>query len=129
MIPLNELFFHSTRRVGRLQFAFGAAVLLAAWWAVETGLAGWAAVPPRALVGYCALCLLSLRLHDIGRSGWWSWLIVATAILARALEGPAALVMAIAGGLALLALLLRPGQNGLNRHGPPAGVRLDQASG
>ncbi|WP_292051089.1 MULTISPECIES: DUF805 domain-containing protein [unclassified Brevundimonas] len=133
MTFLTELFFHSTRRTGRLPFAFGITVLVGAWWgverAVELGLSGWFAAPVKALIAYSSLCVLSLRLHDCGRSGWWAWLITGTLVTATLIQPPYSSFMLAAGFLVLLLLGLFPGQRGLNRHGPPSSQRLSQARG
>ncbi|MHC3127058.1 hypothetical protein OB03_07005 [Brevundimonas sp. GN22] len=123
MFRLTELFFHSTHRIGRVRFAFGATVLAlvsgAVVWADANGLAGWAAFLAKLLIAYSAMCVMSLRLHDLGRSGWWSWLVVAAIGLAEHLDGwPCA---AAGAGVAVVLILLAvlPGQPHLNRHGPP----------
>nr|WP_297804191.1 DUF805 domain-containing protein [uncultured Brevundimonas sp.] len=75
--------------------------------------------PARVVVGYSALCVLSLRLHDCGRSGWWSWMILVAAIGAGTLAPPLAQISTIALALTVGALAIWPGQKAFNRHGPP----------
>lgn len=132
MIPLNELFWHSSHRVGRTAFVLGLGVLLVllagldAWKA--HGLPSWLAVPMVLALGYSALCVLSLRLHDRGRSGWWSWIVLFLFSLGWPLAHDAAPdVISIGATILLLPvgvdLALMPGQKGLNRHGPPPSQR------
>ena len=133
MTFLTELFFHSTRRTGRLPFAFGIIVLVSAWWvverAVDAGLSVWFAVLLKLLIGYSSLCVLSLRLHDCGRSGWWAWPITGALVAATLTHHPHSSILMAAGVLALLVLGIAPGHRGLNRHGPPSGQRISQARG
>lgn len=123
MLRLTELFFHSSYRIGRPRFAFGAAVLLVVsavvWWGQSKGLPLWCAIIAKMVIGYAAMCVLSLRLHDIGRSGWWAWLIIGAVVLADGLNGWPSLVAAAPFAITLALLAVLPGQPHLNRHGPP----------
>ncbi|WP_312781840.1 DUF805 domain-containing protein [Brevundimonas sp.] len=120
-----DLFLTSSGRIGRIAFIAGAGVLLALWAGFDLraplavrDMTGWLVA---ALLLYCAACLLSQRLHDRGRSGWWSGPILLA--FAMAWPRPAAPLDWIA--LALLALVavdlaLLPGQKAFNRYGAPA---------
>lgn len=69
---------------------------------------------------FAACCLVSRRLHDLGRAGWWTGLAWGLFLLAwpqgRGLAGDVS-----AGLLALVAFWLcaKPGQARANRFGPP----------
>ncbi|ESQ80037.1 DUF805 domain-containing protein, partial [Asticcacaulis sp. YBE204] len=79
-IDWSELFFSSTGRVRQLPFLIAMAVLLIAFFIYDSAITG----APRVLTGwivypvllFCAACVLSKRLHDRGRSGWWSAVIL-----------------------------------------------------
>lgn len=122
MTALTDLFLTSSGRIGRIAFVLGGGVVLALW-------AGFDLIAPlkaRDLIGwlvaaallYSGACLLSQRLHDRGRSGWWSGLI----LLAFAMVWPRpqapldwvalALLILVVADLALL-----PGQMAFNRYG------------
>ena len=79
-IGWTDLFWSATGRLGRTPFLIGAAVLIAIAaiyeaWVGSTlhWLTGWFVYP--ALL-YAGACVLSKRLHDRGRSGWWAALIL-----------------------------------------------------
>lgn len=76
----GELFFSAEGRAPRAPSLLAAGVLIAiaALYEAIVGpalhwLTGWIAYP--ALI-YCGACVLSKRLHDRGRSGWWAALIL-----------------------------------------------------
>jgi len=76
----SELFFSAAGRAPRAGSLIAAAILLAiaALYEAIVGttlhwLTGWFTYP--ALL-YCGACVLSKRLHDRGRSGWWAALIL-----------------------------------------------------
>lgn len=131
MIHPFQIFWHSSHRIGRVSFIAGTACLLAVragvdLWALY-GLPQWLAVILVLATGYSAMCVLSLRLHDRGRSGWWGWLILSLFSLAWPLaqgHAPNALNLAAIALLAMvfIDLALLPGQKGLNRHGPSPAV-------
>ena len=83
-IDWSDLFFSAAGRAPRMP-SWIAALLLLTIAAVYEALAnptihwltGWFAYP--ALV-YCGACVLSKRLHDRGRSGWWAALILAATV-------------------------------------------------
>ncbi|ANF54670.1 hypothetical protein DA69_07910 [Brevundimonas naejangsanensis] len=126
MIALTDLFLTSTGRVGRSGFMAGAAVLLGLWTVVDLvlGLSGWLHALIAAALIYCGFCILSQRLHDRGRSGWWS----GPVLLAFALAWPQPMTLlgwiAVAG-LAVVAVDLGvlPGQKAFNRYGAAPGAR------
>jgi uncharacterized membrane protein YhaH (DUF805 family) len=80
---------------------------------------GW----PRRLTGWAVLfallfagcCLVTRRLHDFGRAGWWTALYLALFIWSwpHPRSWPAAVL-----ALLSLELVLRPGQVRANRFGP-----------
>lgn len=136
MTALVDLFLNSTGRVGRFRFVLGAACLIGAWAVTDLLLPipGWLHALVAAALVYCGFCVLSQRLHDRGRSGWWSGLILAAFALAwpplltslsltplplTPLSGVATAALAlIAFDLAVL-----PGQKAFNRYGAAPGVR------
>ena len=82
--------------------------------------------PPGAEVG--AITLLALRLHDIGRSGWWAGLLVVAEVVVIGIGNAAgdARGIEIAGGMfvmfavvALVVIGFIPGQARRNRWGDP----------
>lgn len=77
---LVELMLSSTGRLSRAAFLAAAALLLALAAAYGYGLQpmyglrlGWIVYP---LLLFPAACILSKRLHDRGRAGWWGFLVV-----------------------------------------------------
>ncbi|WP_433933703.1 DUF805 domain-containing protein [Brevundimonas diminuta] len=120
MTALADLFLNSTGRIGRIRFLAGAACLIGAWVAVDIFLRtpGWLHALVAAALLYGGFCILSQRLHDRGRSGWWSGPI----LLAFALAWPQPLTLL--GWVATAALVLitfdlavLPGQKAFNRYG------------
>lgn len=124
MNRFSDLFLTSSGRIGRIAFVFSACGLMALWAALDLlapllvrDVAGWAVA---ALLLYLGACVLSQRLHDRGRSGWWSGPI----LLAFAMTWPhpqapldwvaLALLLGVVVDLALL-----PGQKAFNRYGAP----------
>ena len=87
--------------------------------------------PPGAEVG--AITLLALRLHDIGRSGWWAGLLVVAEVVVIGIGNAAgdAAGIEIAAGMfvmfavvAMVVIAFIPGQSRRNRWGdpPPSGI-------
>src|SRR3982750_349662 len=81
---LAALLFSAEGRLSRTPFLATAALLivLAAIYEAIVGvtlhwLTGWAIYP---LLIYCGACVLSKRLHDRGRSGWWAALILVSVV-------------------------------------------------
>lgn len=136
MTALSDLYLHSSGRIGRAAFVAGVSPLMAAWAAFDLLAPGfvqrWTGWLVGAALFYLGACVLSQRLHDRGRSGWWSGLIlIAFAICwpqgwAEGSSWPeapldwlwAALLAAVAVDLAIL-----PGQKAFNRYGPPVAVQ------
>lgn len=121
---ISDLFLTSSGRIGRVGFIAGAGALLALWAAFDLlaplalqDMAGWVVA---ALLLYCGACVLSQRLHDRGRSGWWSGpILLAVALAWPRPQAPldwaaAAVLIVVAFDLALL-----PGQKAFNRYGAP----------
>ena len=119
----------STGRLSRAAFLGGAAVLLAAAAGYEYGLhralglrIGWLVYP---LLLFPTACILSKRLHDRGRAGWWAFLVVWALVEAwpapSNLSGYAALLVL---AVTFLDLGLMPGAPEANRFGfNPANMR------
>jgi uncharacterized membrane protein YhaH (DUF805 family) len=117
-----QLFFSGYGRSGRLEFLATGAVILAFFVIYETIhglprlLTGWAALP---LLLASGACVLSRRLHDRGRAGWWAALILAAfAVAWPKPQGPVDAVCVIVLAIALIDLGLLPGQRDFNRFGP-----------
>jgi uncharacterized membrane protein YhaH (DUF805 family) len=119
-----ELMLSSTGRLSRAAFLGASVVLLALALAFEYARtlgvdARWGWLVYAALL-FSAACVLSKRLHDRGRAGWWGFLIVWALI--EAWPRPAswlgwAAVLVLAATLFDLGLM--PGEPGANRFGPP----------
>lgn len=128
MTALSDLYLHSSGRIGRAAFVGGVLPLIAVWAAFDLLAPGfvqrWIGWLVGAALFYLGACVLSQRLHDRGRSGWWSGLIlIAFAICwpqgSSWPEAPldwlwAALLLAVVVDLAIL-----PGQTTFNRYGAP----------
>jgi uncharacterized membrane protein YhaH (DUF805 family) len=122
-IDWAELFFSATGRTARAPFLIAAAVLigLAALYEAVVGptlhwLTGWFVYP--ALL-FCGSCVLSKRLHDRGRSGWWAALILfaLVAVWPQPL-GFFDFLFSIAIVWAVVELGVMGGEQGFNRYGP-----------
>ncbi|MEO8113416.1 MAG: DUF805 domain-containing protein [Phenylobacterium sp.] len=122
-IDWGELFFSGVGRAARTPSLIAAAILLtvAALYEASVGatlhwLTGWIVYP--ALI-YCGACVLSKRLHDRGRSGWWSALILVAVVAVWPhpdgfFDFLFALVLVWAG----VELAVMAGEDGTNRYGP-----------
>lgn len=120
----SDLFLTSSGRIPRIGFVVGGGLLLALWAtfealalpAIKDGVS-W--IVATALL-YSAACLLSQRLHDRGRSGWWSGPILLAFLMAWP-RPQAPLDWAAAAVLVFVAvdLTLLPGQKAFNRYGAP----------
>ncbi len=79
-------------------------------------LTGWFVYP---ILIYCSACVLSKRLHDRGRSGWWALLVL---VSLRGVwphpKGFFDFVFILALVWALVELAVLPGEQGANRFGP-----------
>jgi uncharacterized membrane protein YhaH (DUF805 family) len=117
-----ELFFSSSGRLSRLPFLAGEGAVLALLWLYDCWITGWL----RGLTGWAVLfallfsgcCLVSRRLHDLGRAGWWTFLYFGLFLWSwpHPRSWPAAVLAILA-----LELALRPGQARANRFGPALG--------
>ena len=118
-----ELFWSASGRLARTPFLVACAVLIAiaagyeAWVGPTLHwLTGWVAYP--ALL-YSAACVLSKRLHDRGRSGWWAALVLfALVAVWPTPHGFGALVFALILVWAAIELGVMQGEDGANRFGP-----------
>jgi uncharacterized membrane protein YhaH (DUF805 family) len=118
----SELFFSADGRAARAPSltATAALVCVAALYEALVGptlhwLTGWFAYP--ALI-YCGACVLSKRLHDRGRSGWWAALILASvAACWPRPEGFLDFIFAAVLVWAVVELGVMPGEAGTNRYG------------
>jgi len=118
-----QLFFSSTGRLARTPFLIAAAVLVAvvavydaAAGVVLHWLTGWFVYP---VLVFCSACVLSKRLHDRGRSGWWAALILIGFSAAwpspRGLAGVIGMLVLVWAAVELGVL---GGEQGANRFGP-----------
>jgi uncharacterized membrane protein YhaH (DUF805 family) len=120
---LVHLFFHAEGRISRLQSILAAMtviVILALYEAaVEPTLhwlTGWFVYPALLYVG---ACVLSKRLHDRGRSGWFAALILLSIVALW--PWPNSFFDFLFGLVVLWAfvdLAVMPGEQGANRYGP-----------
>jgi uncharacterized membrane protein YhaH (DUF805 family) len=118
-----ELFLSSNGRLARTPFLVAAAILLGAAVLYEAiagytlhWLTGWVVYPALLFSG---ACVLSKRLHDRGRSGWWALLILVAFIAVwpqpeHFLDFMFCLVIA----WAVVELGVMGGEQGANRYGP-----------
>ena len=119
---LGELFLSAQGRAPRLPSLIAAAVLLglAALYEALVGstlhwITGWFIYPA---LFYAGACVLSKRLHDRGRSGWWAALILVSIVAVWPhpmgfLDFVFFLVLVWAG----VELAVMPGEQGANRYG------------
>lgn len=122
-MSIGALFLSAQGRAPRLPSLIAAAVLLtlAALYEalIEDALARWlTGVVAYPVFFYCGACVLSKRLHDRGRSGWWAALILTSIVAvwphpAGFLDFPFFLVLV----WALVELAIMPGEQGANRYG------------
>ncbi len=122
-VDWSELFFSAAGRAPRGPSLLAAVILitLGALYEAAVGttlhwLTGWFIYP--ALI-YCGACVLSKRLHDRGRSGWWAALILfaIVAVWPQPTSFFDFLFVAVLiwAGVELGAM---PGEGGTNRYGP-----------
>jgi uncharacterized membrane protein YhaH (DUF805 family) len=119
-----QLLFSSSGRIGRAPFVVAAAALLAVFAVYDQAVhgalrwaTGWAVYP---LLVFISACLLSKRLHDRGRSGWWAGLALwAFAAVWPRPHGVFGYLFALVLVWAAVELAARPGEPGPNRYGPP----------
>ena len=119
-----ELLFSSSGRLSRTPFLAGMACVLGALWLYDRWiggvlrlLTGWAVL---AVLLFSGCCLVSRRLHDLGRAGWWTACGLGLFLVAYpGARGEAGSVSAALLAVFALALCLTPGQASPNRFGPP----------
>ena len=124
-IDWAELFLSANGRLARAPFVIAAAAMIVLVALYEAGghttlhwLTGWFVYPA---VIYAGACLLSKRLHDRGRSGWWAApIIVALIAIWPQLDGFFDFLFGVLILWALVELGLMGGERGANRFGPPA---------
>jgi uncharacterized membrane protein YhaH (DUF805 family) len=124
-IDWAELFLSATGRLARTPFVIAAVAvigLIALYEAVVHTtlhwLTGWFVYP--AMI-YAGACLLSKRLHDRGRSGWWAApIIVALIAVWPRPEGFLDFLFGLIVVWAVVELGVMGGERGANRFGPPA---------
>ena len=118
----GELFFSSTGRARQVTSVIAAGVLvlgLIIYQAVTTSglqwVTGWIVYPIFVFMG---ACVLSKRLHDRGRSGWWSFVILAAIFMVwPAPSGFFDFLAVIVLAWAVIDLAFMPGERGDNRYG------------
>ena len=122
-IDWRELFLSAEGRIARAAFLIGAAVLIAItalYEALVSPLVHWLT----GLIVYTALlyagaCLLSKRLHDRGRSGWWAALVLfAFAVVWPHPTGFLDFLLMLILLWAVVELGLMESEQGANRYGP-----------
>ena len=118
----GSLFLTATGRLARAPFLIGAALLVLTGAAYEAvagvtlhWLTGWFVYP--ALI-YGGACVLSKRLHDRGKSGWWAAVILFALIAVwQQPLNPVDVPFAILLLWAAVELGILPGESGTNRFG------------
>jgi uncharacterized membrane protein YhaH (DUF805 family) len=118
-----ELLLSSTGRIARMPFLIAGAGLIAVTALYESVagtalhlITGWFVYPT---ILFVAACILSKRLHDRGRSGWWAAPILIGII--AILPTPTSFFDFLFGVLvfwATIELAVMPGEEGGNRFGP-----------
>jgi uncharacterized membrane protein YhaH (DUF805 family) len=122
-IDWRELFLSAEGRIARTPFLIASAVLIAvvALYEISFGstvhwVTGWVVYPP---LLYCGACVLSKRLHDRGRSGWWAALVLLSMIAVWPhTPGFFDFIFALVLIWAVVELALMKGEQGANRFGP-----------
>jgi uncharacterized membrane protein YhaH (DUF805 family) len=122
-IGWTDLFFSASGRLSRNRFLIGAAVLIGIAAVYEASvnpvphwLTGWLVYP--ALL-YSGACVLSKRLHDRGRSGWWAALVLfALVAVWPTPHGFGVLIFTLILIWAAVELGVMQGEAGQNRFGP-----------
>jgi uncharacterized membrane protein YhaH (DUF805 family) len=121
-VDLAELLLSSTGRLARGPFLIAAAILIAVTALYEATpttlrmLTGWFVYPGLLFVG---ACVLSKRLHDRGRSGWWSAAILLAVIITWPMpHGFFDFLFSVLLVWAAVELGAMAGEQGANRFGP-----------
>jgi uncharacterized membrane protein YhaH (DUF805 family) len=118
-----DLFLSASGRTARGPFLAVAGVLLGVAILYDASLpdalhwlTGWLVYPT---LVFCGACVLSKRLHDRGRSGWWAALVLMSLIAVW--PTPRHFLDFLFAGIlvwAIVELGVMPGEQGANRHGP-----------
>ena len=122
-ISWTDLFLSAAGRIGRTPFLIACAFLIAgaaiyeAWvGATLHWLTGWFVYP---FLLYCGACVLSKRLHDRGRSGWWAALVLfALVAVWPTPHGFGAFIFSLILVWAAVELGVMQSEAGANRFGP-----------
>jgi uncharacterized membrane protein YhaH (DUF805 family) len=117
-----ELFLSAEGRAPRLPSLVAASVLLglAALYEALVGptlhwITGWVVYPA---LFYAGACVLSKRLHDRGRSGWWAALVLAAVVAVWPHPtGFLDFLFFLVVVWAFVELAVMPGEQGANRYG------------
>jgi uncharacterized membrane protein YhaH (DUF805 family) len=119
----KDIFLSSVGRMSRVPFLLASAVVVAAAWLYQISVGpmthwvtGWVVYP---VLTHLAASVLSKRLHDRGRSGWWSALVLLAAVVVW--PRPSGIVDYMFSGVLVWAVIdlgLMRGQAGANRYGP-----------
>ena len=119
----SELFFSSSGRLARAPFWIAAAVLLLAnvlYESVIDGalrwITGWVVYP---LLLFMAACVISKRLHDRGKTGWWAALVLLAVVTVWPQpNSPFDFLGILVLVWAVVELAVLTGEDGANRYGP-----------
>lgn len=120
-IDWPELFFSSSGRVGRLPFLLAVVSLVVILALYQSALGGnvFTGVFAYPVLFFSAACVLAKRLHDRGRSGWWTAVILFAFIMIW--PHPEGVLDFLGLGVvfwAVVELGLLPSEQGSNRFGP-----------
>jgi uncharacterized membrane protein YhaH (DUF805 family) len=125
-IDWGELFFSADGRAPRASSWIATVILLVVGAAYDNlapaplhWITGWFVYPP---LFYSGACVLSKRLHDRGRSGWWAALVLVAIVAVwpapGRIFGPLAFLFGLVVVWAIVELGVMPGELGANRYGP-----------
>ena len=123
MSAVAQLFLNGAGRTGRLAFLLAAAGLVAllagyeAW--APPGVQRWTGWLADLLLAFSACAVVAKRLHDRGRSGWWTAPVLLSFVNAWPAPHGVGWLFAVALAAMLAYLGLLPGQTRFNRFGPP----------
>ncbi|MFI4950055.1 MAG: DUF805 domain-containing protein [Caulobacterales bacterium] len=121
-VDWGEIFFSAVGRAPRMPSWIATAILVVFAALYETipsllhWLSGWFVYP---VLIYCGACVLSKRLHDRGRSGWWAALVLfATVAVWPQPNSFFDFFFTLVIIWAVIDLGVMPGEAGTNRYGP-----------
>lgn len=126
-VDLGQLFFSAQGRTRRGPFLVAAALLLTATAVYESAVSapahwitGFVVYP---ILLFSVVCVLSKRLHDRGRSGWWAApLLLAVLMVWPHPHGALDVLAILMIGWGVIELGLMPGEQGWNRFGRNPGA-------